>query len=178
MTALNPAMKVGNQIAEGLRLHKKISRTEAKRETLHLLEMVKIPDAKRKMESYPHEMSGGQRQRVGIAIAIALKPDLLIADEPTTALDVTVQAEILDILDELVTELGISLILISHDLGVISRIADRTLVMYHGNEMERGETEDILRRPTHEYTKKLLEALPRRSRLDFENSSLDQGVQE
>ena len=178
MTALNPAMKVGNQIAEGLRLHKKISRTEAKKEALHLLEMVKIPDAKRKMESYPHEMSGGQRQRVGIAIAIALKPDLLIADEPTTALDVTVQAEILDILDELVTELGISLILISHDLGVISRIADRTLVMYHGNEMERGETEDILRRPTHEYTKKLLAALPRRSRLDFENSSLDQGVQE
>ena len=178
MTALNPAMKVGNQIAEGLRLHKKISRTEAKKEALHLLEMVKIPDAKRKMESYPHEMSGGQRQRVGIAIAIALKPDLLIADEPTTALDVTVQAEILDILDELVTELGIALILISHDLGVISRIADRTLVMYHGNEMERGETEDILRRPTHEYTKKLLAALPRRSRLDFENSSLDQGVQE
>ena len=178
MTALNPAMKVGNQIAEGLRLHKKISRTEAKKEALHLLEMVKIPDAKRKMESYPHEMSGGQRQRVGIAIAIALKPDLLIADEPTTALDVTVQAEILDILDELVTELGISLILISHDLGVISRIADRTLVMYHGNEMERGETEDILRRPTHEYTKKLLAALPRRSRLEFENSSLDQGVQE
>ena len=178
MTALNPAMKVGNQIAEGLRLHKKISRTEAKRETLHLLEMVKIPDAKRKMESYPHEMSGGQRQRVGIAIAIALKPDLLIADEPTTALDVTVQAEILDILDELVTELGIALILISHDLGVISRIADRTLVMYHGNEMERGETEDILRRPTHEYTKKLLAALPRRTRVEFENSSLAQGVQE
>lgn len=178
MTALNPAMKVGNQIAEGLRLHKKISRTEAKREALHLLEMVKIPDAKRKMESYPHEMSGGQRQRVGIAIAIALKPDLLIADEPTTALDVTVQAEILDILDELVTELGIALILISHDLGVISRIADRTLVMYHGNEMERGETEDILRRPTHEYTKKLLAALPRRTRVEFENSSLAQGVQE
>lgn len=177
MTALNPAMKVGNQIAEGLRLHKKISRTEAKREALHLLEMVKIPDAKRKMESYPHEMSGGQRQRVGIAIAIALKPDLLIADEPTTALDVTVQAEILDILDELVTELGIALILISHDLGVISRIADRTLVMYHGNEMERGETEDILRRPTHEYTKKLLAALPRRTRVNFENSSQARGVQ-
>jgi peptide/nickel transport system ATP-binding protein len=178
MTALNPAMKVGNQIAEGLRLHKKITRTEAKREALHLLEMVKIPDAKRKMESYPHEMSGGQRQRVGIAIAIALKPDLLIADEPTTALDVTVQAEILDILDELVTELGIALILISHDLGVISRIADRTLVMYHGNEMERGETEDILRRPTHEYTKKLLAALPRRTRIEFENSSLAQGAHE
>ena len=175
MTALNPAMKVGKQIAEGIRLHKKISRIEAKKEALHLLEMVKIPDAKRKMESYPHEMSGGQRQRVGIAIAIALKPDLLIADEPTTALDVTVQAEILDILDELVTELGIALILISHDLGVISRIADQTLVMYHGNEMERGETEDILRRPTHDYTKKLLAALPRRTRVEFENSTLNQG---
>lgn len=175
MTALNPAMKVGKQIAESLRLHTKISRTEAKQAALQLLEMVKIPDAKLKMESYPHEMSGGQRQRVGIAIAIALKPDLLIADEPTTALDVTVQAEILDILDELVTELGIALILISHDLGVIARIADRTLVMYHGNEMEHGETEDILRRPTHDYTKKLLAALPRRTRLEFENATLSQG---
>jgi len=167
MTALNPAMKVGNQIAEGLRLHRKISRKEAKKEALHLLEMVKIPDAKRKMESYPHEMSGGQRQRVGIAIAIALKPDLLIADEPTTALDVTVQAEILDILDELVSELGIALILISHDLGVIARIADRTLVMYHGNEMEQGETERVLRQPSHEYTCKLLSAQPRRTRINF-----------
>ena len=168
MTALNPAMKVGNQIAEGLRLHRKISRQEAKKETLHLLEMVKIPDAKRKMESYPHEMSGGQRQRVGIAIAIALKPDLLIADEPTTALDVTVQAEILDILDELVRELGIALILISHDLGVIARIADRTLVMYHGNEMEQGDTERVLRQPSHEYTCKLLRAQPRRTRINFD----------
>lgn len=175
MTALNPTMKVGKQIAESLRLHTKISRKKAKKAALHLLEMVKIPDAERKMESYPHELSGGQRQRVGIAIAIALKPDLLIADEPTTALDMTVQAEILDILDELVTKLGIALILISHDLGVISRIADKTLVMYHGNEMEHGETEDILRRPTHDYTKKLLAALPRRTRLEFENTSLRQG---
>jgi len=175
MTALNPAMKVGKQIAESLRLHTKISRKEAQQAALQLLEMVKIPDAKRKMECYPHEMSGGQRQRVGIAIAIALKPDLLIADEPTTALDVTVQADILDILDDLVTELGIALILISHDLGVIARIADKTLVMYHGNEMERGETADILRRPTHDYTKKLLAALPRRTRLDFDNAPLGQG---
>jgi peptide/nickel transport system ATP-binding protein len=164
MTALNPAMKVGSQIAEALRLHSNISRADANAEALRLLKMVRIPDAKRKMHSYPHEMSGGQRQRVGIAIALSLKPDLLIADEPTTALDVTVQAEILDILDDLVTELGIALILISHDLGVIARIADRTLVMYHGNEMEQGETERVLRQPSHDYTRKLLSALPRRAR--------------
>jgi peptide/nickel transport system ATP-binding protein len=171
MTALNPAMKIGNQIAEGLRLHKKISRKDAQIEALCLLEMVKIPDAKRKMQSYPHELSGGQRQRVGIAIAIALKPDLLIADEPTTALDVTVQAEILDILDQLVRDLGIALILISHDLAVIARIADRTLVMYNGNEMEQGETEQVLRHPSHEYTHKLLSAQPRRTRMSFEANS-------
>ncbi|WP_432458815.1 MULTISPECIES: ATP-binding cassette domain-containing protein [unclassified Agarivorans] len=168
MTALNPAMKVGSQIAEGLRLHRHLSRREASAEALRLLEMVRIPDAKRKMHCYPHEMSGGQRQRVGIAIALALKPDLLIADEPTTALDVTVQAEILDILDDLVSELGIALILISHDLGVIARIADRTLVMYRGNEMEQGETERVLREPSHEYTVKLLSALPQRVRMGLE----------
>jgi peptide/nickel transport system ATP-binding protein len=166
MTALNPAMKVGTQIAEGLRLHRKISRADANAEVLRLLEMVKIPDAQRKMHSYPHEMSGGQRQRVGIAIALALEPDLLIADEPTTALDVTVQSEVLDILDELVSQLGIALIFISHDLGVIARIADRTLVMYRGDEMEQGETEQILRQPKHEYTRKLINAQPRSVRFD------------
>jgi len=165
MTALNPAMKVGKQISEGLRLHYNISQKEADREVLRLMEMVKIPDAQRKIHYYPHEMSGGQRQRVGIAIALALKPDLLIADEPTTALDVTVQAEILDILDDLVNELGISLIFISHDIAVIARIADRTLVMYQGNEIEQGETERVLRQPSHEYTYQLLNALPRRSRM-------------
>ncbi|MDV7103630.1 ABC transporter ATP-binding protein [Vibrio sp. TH_r3] len=166
MTALNPAMKIGSQIAEGLRLHRNISRSEANAEVIRLLEMVKIPDAKRKAHSYPHEMSGGQRQRVGIAIALALEPDLLIADEPTTALDVTVQAEVLDILDDLVSKLGIALILISHDLGVIARIADRTLVMYRGDEIEQGETEQILRQPSHAYTRKLIDAQPRRVRSD------------
>ncbi|WP_417810932.1 ATP-binding cassette domain-containing protein [Thalassospira alkalitolerans] len=164
MSALNPAMTVGNQIAEGLRLHKGMSKHDARNEALRLLEMVQIPQAATRIDSYPHEMSGGQRQRVGIAIAIALKPDLLIADEPTTALDVTVQAEILDILDDLVTDLGISLILISHDLGVIARIADRTLVMYRGDEMEQGDTERVLRSPTHDYTRKLLNAMPSRAR--------------
>ena len=164
MTALNPAMRVGAQIAEGLILHKGISRAAARTEALHLLEMVQIPRAGERIDSFPHEMSGGQRQRVGIAIALALKPDLLIADEPTTALDVTVQAEVLDILDDLVTDLGISLILISHDLGVIARIADRTLVMYRGDMMEQGPTERVLRQPGHDYTRKLLDAMPRRVR--------------
>ncbi len=164
MTALNPAMRIGAQIAEGLILHKGMSRAQARAEALRLLQMVQIPRATERIDSFPHEMSGGQRQRVGIAIALALQPDLLIADEPTTALDVTVQAEILDILDDLVTDLGISLILISHDLGVIARIADRTLVMYRGDEMEQGETERVLRQPNHAYTRKLLNAMPARVR--------------
>ena len=170
MTALNPAMRVGTQIAEGLILHKGLRKSEARAEALRLLDMVQIPRASERIDSFPHEMSGGQRQRVGIAIALALKPDLLIADEPTTALDVTVQAEILDILDDLVTDLGISLILISHDLGVIARIADRTLVMYRGDEMEQGPTEQILRRPGHAYTRKLLDAMPARVRASLKEA--------
>ncbi|WP_417806121.1 ATP-binding cassette domain-containing protein [Thalassospira lucentensis] len=173
MSALNPAMTVGAQIAEGLRLHKGMSQTDAKTEALRLLEMVQIPQATQRINSYPHEMSGGQRQRVGIAIAIALKPDLLIADEPTTALDVTVQAEILDILDDLVTDLEISLILISHDLGVIARISDRTLVMYKGDEMEHGDTERVLRSPQHDYTRKLLDAMPSRARKSLDQTGME-----
>ncbi|ADO42581.1 ATP-binding cassette domain-containing protein [Ketogulonicigenium vulgare] len=164
MTALNPAMRVGDQIAEGLILHKGLSKSAARAEALRLLNMVQIPRASERIDSFPHEMSGGQRQRVGIAIALALQPELLIADEPTTALDVTVQAEVLDILDDLVTDLGISLILISHDLGVIGRIADRTLVMYRGDPIEQGETARVLRAPSHDYTRKLISAMPRRVR--------------
>ncbi|MFH6785114.1 MULTISPECIES: ATP-binding cassette domain-containing protein [Methylobacterium] len=164
MTALNPAMTAGQQIAEGIRLHRRIGRAEARAEALRLLDRVRIPDPSRRIDSYPHEMSGGQRQRVGIAIALALKPDLLIADEPTTALDVTVQKEILDILDELVADLGLSLILISHDLGVIARSTDRTLVMCRGRAVEAGPTETVLRHPTAQYTRDLIAALPRRAR--------------
>ncbi|TDT99846.1 peptide/nickel transport system ATP-binding protein [Azorhizobium sp. AG788] len=162
MTALNPAQRIGDQIAEGIRWHRAISRVEARREALEWLERVRIPDAARRLDTYPHEMSGGQRQRVGIAIALAMRPGLLIADEPTTALDVTVQAEILDIFDEMVRELGVALILVSHDLGVVGRIADETLVMYAGTRMEAGPTGDVLRHPHHPYTQGLLAAMPRR----------------
>ena len=170
MTSLNPAQKVGVQISEGLILHGGLSGAAARREAIALLERVRIVDARRRVDSYPHELSGGQRQRVGIAIALALKPELLIADEPTTALDVTVQKEILDVLDDLVTDFGMALMFISHDIGVIARIADRTLVMHNGRQMEQGPTEQVLRAPTADYTRRLLAALPRRAR-----GSLDAG---
>jgi ABC-type glutathione transport system ATPase component len=161
MTALNPAMRVGAQIAEGLLRHKPIGGAEARAEALRLLERVRIPDARRRLDAYPHELSGGQRQRVGIAIALAPGPGLLIADEPTTALDVTVQAEVLDLLGELIAELSMSLLIISHDLGVIASISERTLVMNAGKCMEQGKTERVLRQPTHPYTQRLIAALPR-----------------
>jgi len=164
MTALNPAQRVGAQIAEGLILHSGISQRAARSRAIELLERVRIPEAARRVDAYPHELSGGQRQRVGIAIALALKPQLLIADEPTTALDVTVQKEILDILDDLVTDMGMSLIFISHDIGVIGRIADRTLVMFGGRQMEQGPTAQVLRAPVAAYTQSLLAAMPRRTR--------------
>jgi peptide/nickel transport system ATP-binding protein len=164
MTALNPAQRVGAQIAEGVILHTGISQRAARARAIELLERVRIPEATRRIDAYPHELSGGQRQRVGIAIALALKPQLLIADEPTTALDVTVQKEILDILDDLVTDMGMSLIFISHDIGVIGRIADRTLVMFGGKQMEQGPTAQVLRAPSAAYTQSLLAAMPRRTR--------------
>jgi peptide/nickel transport system ATP-binding protein len=162
MTALNPAMTVGDQIAEGLVWHQGISWAAARAEAVSLLGQVRIPDAKRRAEAYPHEMSGGQRQRVGIAMAIALKPALLVADEPTTALDVTVQAEVLDILDDLRREHGMALILVSHDLGVIARMCRRTIVMYAGRRMEEGPTQNLLSRPMNPYTRGLLRAVPKR----------------
>ncbi len=164
MTALNPAQRVGAQIAEGVVLHTGVSQRAARARAIELLERVRIPEAARRIDAYPHELSGGQRQRVGIAIALALKPQLLIADEPTTALDVTVQKEILDILDDLVTDMGMSLIFISHDIGVIGRIADRTLVMFGGKQMEQGPTAQVLRAPSAAYTQSLLAAMPRRTR--------------
>jgi peptide/nickel transport system ATP-binding protein len=161
--ALNPAMRVGDQIAEGLLWHRDLGAAAAKAEALRLLERVHMPEPRRRYAFYPHELSGGQRQRVGIAIALAPGPDILIADEPTTALDVTVQAEILDLLASLVAESRMSLILISHDLGIIAGMVERTLVMYAGTRFEEGPTEAVLRRPLNPYTRGLLGALPERA---------------
>jgi peptide/nickel transport system ATP-binding protein len=162
MTALNPAMRVGDQIAEGLVRHGLMGRRAARERAVELMQRVRIADPAARARAYPHELSGGQRQRVGIAIALALAPDLIIADEPTTALDVTVQAEILDLLAELTAETGMALMLISHDLGVVGRAAGRTLVLYAGARMEEGATADVLRRPLNPYTRGLIAAMPRR----------------
>lgn len=162
MTALNPAMRIGDQIAEGLIAHKQISRGEARTEVLRLLDRVHMPEAKRRIDSFPYELSGGQRQRVGIAIAVAPGPSLLIADEPTTALDVTVQAEVLMLIGELISDLGMSLLMISHDLAVIASICEHTMVMQSGRQVETGPTDIVLRRPKRDDTRRLLAAMPRR----------------
>ncbi|MCO5070906.1 MAG: ABC transporter ATP-binding protein [Rhizobiaceae bacterium] len=162
MTALNPAMRIGEQIAEGLLAHKAISRAAARTEALRLLDRVHMPDARRRIDSFPHELSGGQRQRVGIAIALAPGPSLLIADEPTTALDVTVQAEVLALLGELIGDLNMSLLMISHDLGVIASICEHTMVMKSGRMVEAGETAQVLGQPRETYTRSLIAAMPRR----------------
>ena len=160
MTALNPVHTIARQVAEPLRLHRGLSRAEARREALALLERVGIPDAAARLDAYPHQFSGGQRQRIGIAMALACGPDLLIADEPTTALDVTIQKQILDLLQELVAERGMALILISHDLGVIARSAARMLVMYGGSVVESGPTAAVFAQRAHPYTQGLFAARP------------------
>ena len=160
MTSLNPLFTVGQQISEALLCHHPISRAEAKAETVRLLEKVRIPAAKSRFDEYPHRFSGGMRQRVMIAMALASKPKLLIADEPTTALDVTIQGQILDLIKLLQDEEGASVLFITHDMGVVAEIADRTVVMYGGEAVETGKTEDIFARPQHPYTRSLLSAVP------------------
>ncbi len=160
MSALNPVHTIGHQIAESLILHRGMYRPDAEAEAVRLLELVRMPEPKARLAQYPHQLSGGQRQRVMIAIALACQPDILIADEPTTALDVTVQAQILDLIHDLVDELGMALVLISHDLGIVGDITDRVLVMYAGRVVEGGPTVDLFRRRAHPYTRGLFGALP------------------
>ncbi|MBV8447828.1 MAG: ABC transporter ATP-binding protein [Hyphomicrobiales bacterium] len=161
MTALNPLHSVGRQVAETLVLHRGMSAGASRQEAIRLLDRVGIPDAARRVDAYPHQFSGGQRQRVTIAIALACGPDLLIADEPTTALDVTIQRQILDLIASLVEEDRMALIMISHDLGVIAENVERMLVMYGGVLVEEGRTADVFARPSHPYTQGLFGARPK-----------------
>ncbi len=160
MTALNPVFTIGDQIGEGLRLHRGLSKKAANQAAVELLTQVGIPSPERRIKEYPHQLSGGMRQRVMIAMAIACEPDLLFADEPTTALDVTIQAQILDLLAELKHRTGMALVLISHDLGVIAQVADRVAVMYAGRIVEEATTRDLFKSPAHPYTRGLLASLP------------------
>ncbi len=160
MTSLNPVMRIGPQICEVLKIHEHLKKKESKDRVLELLQEVGIPDEKKVFNYFPHQLSGGMRQRVMIAMALSCRPSLLIADEPTTALDVTIQAQILELMQRLVRESGISILFITHDLGVISEMADEVAVMYCGQIIESGVSQEILRNPMHPYTKGLIEARP------------------
>ncbi|CCQ92705.1 oligopeptide ABC transporter (ATP-binding protein) [[Clostridium] ultunense Esp] len=167
MTSLNPTMKVGKQIVEGLVKHQKLSSHEAEKKAIEMLNLVSVPQPDRRIKQYPHEFSGGMRQRVMIALAMVSNPRLLIADEPTTALDVTVQAQILDLMKEIQDKLDTSIILITHDLGVVADMSDRVIVMYAGQLLEEGAVDEIFKNPKHPYTRKLLGSVPR---LDMDRS--------
>jgi len=161
MTSLNPVLTIGRQITESLELHMKLTPREARNRAVELLQMVGIPGAARRLDDYPHQFSGGMRQRVMIAMALSCNPELLIADEPTTALDVTIQAQILELIQRLQHELGTAVIIITHDLGVVAGMADRVIVMYAGRVVEEGPTEEIFARPRMPYTIGLLRSIPR-----------------
>ncbi|MFS0673143.1 ABC transporter ATP-binding protein [Ornithinibacillus sp. 179-J 7C1 HS] len=161
MTALNPTLTIETQLIEGLKQHRKISPVEAKRRALEMMELVGIPNPVERMKQYPHQFSGGMRQRIVIAIALICEPELLIADEPTTALDVTIQAQILELFEKIQEVTGVSIILITHDLGVVAKIADRIAVMYAGKIIETGTKREIFYHPEHPYTKGLLNSVPR-----------------
>jgi oligopeptide/dipeptide ABC transporter ATP-binding protein len=161
MTSLNPVFTVGDQIAEGILAHFKMSRTQARERALHLLQEVGMPDPAERLKAYPHQLSGGMRQRVMIAIALAAEPEILVADEPTTALDVTVQAQILEVLDRLRTSRGMAVLLITHDLGIVAGRADRVAVMYAGQIIEATTTSRLFANPSHPYTQGLFASVPR-----------------
>ncbi len=160
MTSLNPVFTIGNQIEESLILHKGMNKKEARAQAIHLLELVGIPEAGKRVDEYPHQLSGGMRQRVMIAMALAGDPELLIADEPTTALDVTIQAQILDLLKSLQKELNMAIIIITHDLGVIAEMADEVAVMYAGDIVEKSKTMELFENPKHPYTIGLMNSIP------------------
>ena len=161
MTSLNPVLTVERQLSETLQLHKEMSRSEAAKEAVNLLERVGIPDPESRVKQYPHQFSGGMRQRVMIDMALSCNPRLIIADEPTTALDVTIQAQILELMKSLTTEFGVALIIITHNLGVVARYADRVNIMYGGKIIERGTAQEIYADPKHPYTRGLLKSVPR-----------------
>ena len=166
LTALNPVYSIGNQIAEAVRAHRDVSRREADAMALEILERVRIPDAEKRLKQYPHEMSGGMRQRVMIAQALVLNPRILICDEPTTALDVTIQAQILHLIRDLQDDTGATVIMITHDMGVVAETADRVVVMRHAKIVEQGSVEQIFAEPSHPYTRALLAAVPRLGSMD------------
>jgi oligopeptide/dipeptide ABC transporter ATP-binding protein len=161
MTSLNPVYTVGEQIAEALRLHRKLNKKDAWDEAIEAMKEVSIPDPSRRVNDYPHQLSGGMRQRVMIAMALACNPELLIADEPTTALDVTIQAQILELLDELRQTRKLAVLLITHDLGVVAEVADRVCVMYTGRIVEESGVDEIFQKPKHPYTEGLLKSVPK-----------------
>ncbi|MEM8756608.1 MAG: ABC transporter ATP-binding protein [Planctomycetota bacterium] len=161
MTSLNPVFTVGWQIDEALRYHTKLSKADRRARAIEMLRLVEIPNPEQRVKEYPHQLSGGMRQRVMIAIALCCEPDILIADEPTTALDVTIQAQILALMDDLRKKLGTSILLITHDLGVVAQTCDRVIVMYAGRVIEMAKVEDLFHRPQHPYTKALLQSIPK-----------------
>lgn len=173
MTALNPTLTIGTQLTEGLREHQKLSASAAQEKALQMLELVGIPNPEERMKQYPHQFSGGMRQRIVIAIALICQPELLIADEPTTALDVTIQAQILELFDQIQQATGVSIILITHDLGVVAKVADRIAVMYAGKIIETGTKREIFYESEHPYTQGLLNSVPRLDRRGAELSSID-----
>jgi peptide/nickel transport system ATP-binding protein len=160
MTSLNPVLTVGRQIAETVMLHQKVGRREAMERAAEMLRLVQIPEPQQRVNEYPHQLSGGMRQRVMIALALACTPDLLIADEPTTALDVTIQAQILELLRSLQKQLGMGIVMITHDLGVVAECCDRVVVMYAGCKVEEADVLDLFDRPLHPYTRALMSSMP------------------
>ena len=176
MTSLNPVFTIGNQIGEAILVHEDVAVSEARRRTIQLLADVGIADPEKRVDDYPHQLSGGQRQRAMIAMALACGPTLMIADEPTTALDVTIQAQVLELMKRLRNELGMAILLITHDLGVVAEMADRVSVMYAGKNVEEGLVEPIFERPLHPYTRGLLDSIPQLHRDQVRLHAIDGGV--